>query len=1195
MAWDSSQRSRKRLQQRRLRIDALEDRTVPALFNVQAPLSFTGMNNNGCVASADFNKDGNMDAVFTNFGTDYASGAGSTITVLYGNGSGGFNRVSLSTGGKNVSFASVGDINGDTFPDLVVSNANQQNAGSVSVFQNDGAGNLSIVGVPFSSFGNNSSWVGLADMTGDNVLDVVVASFGKEAGESISGNNVTIFQGNVDGQGKGNFTYSNSPTTTLAPEVQFIPTALAIADYDGDGINDIAATVPGVPPDFGQPYPNGSLYVFRGTGGAGFAPFQFFETAGVLPVNIQAANLNGDNKADLVIANAGDPNANPEFKDDAVGVLMNVSSNGGINFGIPNSIATNTYGTFAVAVGDYNLDGKADIAAVNYGAQLFGTAAFVSVYTGNGAGVFTPDTPGTYDTQTGFGGGQYLAVGDYDKNGTPDLIVSHATSKVGLLYNTSTPQVVTSTSLTSSVNPSNSGQSTTFTATVSAASAVTGGTVTFFDNGNPIGSPVALVGQQAALPVSNLSVGTHTITATYSGITGFAGSTSNSISQVVNAVVVPQVTINKASGQADPTGGSSILYTVQFDTPVTGFDGSDIVFTNSTVGGTLSAQVTGNSPGQTYTVTITGMTGVGNVVASVAAGGAINGSGTGNAASTSTDNIVAYDGVAPTVTINQASVQTDPTNIPSITFDVKFSKNVTGFTGSDISFEGSTAPGDLVAQVTGSNDTYLVTVTGMTSRGFVVVSIPAGMTNDGVGNLNEASTSNDHSVEFLDNGMIGFKQAVFNATEGELATTATITVSRTGQTDGAVSVQYSMTDGTAHSTGSATGGQNDYTPTSGTLSWADGEGGDKTFTITVLPDSQNEGKELINLVLTNPTGNPGLGMMSAKAAILPSDGQGPGKYFDSDFDAYTIRLASKTGTLNYFRTDPDGNGFGPIELIELSNTMPDPLRPKSALTVTVKKSPTSVDNGTVTIGAITGSGLRSINAKKSNLNLEGVYLNGYLGSLAVGNLVNGADVTTLATTNPKQKTKIIVGSIGDGSTIDITAHVSSLTALSFGEALFRAPSAGVINIKGNMSGDVNITGLGVDPLKRALGTMKVKGIAENANILVSGHVGNVIVGAFRDSRLFAGYTGADDGSGTFTSPAIINMFKATSRDDGFQSSYVVATRVNSALLMSLDSVAAEKFGFYVQASIGNVTVVQPFRFKYGVGQGLDNFEVQVVV
>src|SRR5262249_11495480 len=43
------------------------------------------------------------------------------------------------------------------------------------------------------------------------------------------------------------------------------------------------------------------------------------------------------------------------------------------------------------------------------------------------------------DTKTNAGGGQYLAVGDFDGNGTPDLIVAHASNLVGVLLNTSNP------------------------------------------------------------------------------------------------------------------------------------------------------------------------------------------------------------------------------------------------------------------------------------------------------------------------------------------------------------------------------------------------------------------------------------------------------------------------------------------------------------------------------------------------------------------------------------------------------------------------------------------------------------------------------------------------------------------------------------------------------------------------------------
>src|SRR5207237_3367417 len=122
--------------------------------------------------------------------------------------------------------------------------------------------------------------------------------------------------------------------------------------------------------------------------------------------------------------------------------------------------------------------------------------------------------------------------------------------------------------------------------------------------------------------------------------------------------------------------------TVVFSETVSGFTGSDVSFAASTVGGTLSASVTGS--GTTYNVTISGMTGTGVVVASIPAGAAIDAAGNTNTASTSTDNSVAFDATAPTVTINQAIGQADPTNVSPINFTVVFSEPVTGFTSADV-------------------------------------------------------------------------------------------------------------------------------------------------------------------------------------------------------------------------------------------------------------------------------------------------------------------------------------------------------------------------------------------------------------------------------------------------------------------------------------------------------------------------------
>ncbi|HEX7897492.1 MAG TPA: Ig-like domain-containing protein [Planctomycetota bacterium] len=209
-------------------------------------------------------------------------------------------------------------------------------------------------------------------------------------------------------------------------------------------------------------------------------------------------------------------------------------------------------------------------------------------------------------------------------------------------------------------------------------------------------------------------------------------------------VVAPTVTINQAVGQADPTNGSSVFFTVVFSETVTDFAATDV-----TLGGGAGATtkiVTGS--GTTYTVEVGGMTSSGAVTATIAAGGAHDAAGNANLASTSTDNLVTRDVTVPTVTVNQAGGQADPTNASPILFTVTFSETVNGFTASDVSFAGSTAGGTLAALVGGPGPIYTVSVSGMSGDGTVVVSIPASAVTDGVGNLSAASSSADATVTF---------------------------------------------------------------------------------------------------------------------------------------------------------------------------------------------------------------------------------------------------------------------------------------------------------------------------------------------------------------------------------------------------------------------------------------------------------------
>ena len=95
----------------------------------------------------------------------------------------------------------------------------------------------------------------------------------------------------------------------------------------------------------------------------------------------------------------------------------------------------------------------------------------------------------------------------------------------------------TTTSLTSSPNPSVFGQAVTFTATVTAASGVPMGTVTFYDNALSFGSGTLTAGGVATLTTTSLTIGTHSpITAIYSGSTNYNSSTSSNYAQTVNKI-----------------------------------------------------------------------------------------------------------------------------------------------------------------------------------------------------------------------------------------------------------------------------------------------------------------------------------------------------------------------------------------------------------------------------------------------------------------------------------------------------------------------------------------------------------------------------------------------------------------------------------------------------------------------------------
>jgi hypothetical protein len=99
----------------------------------------------------------------------------------------------------------------------------------------------------------------------------------------------------------------------------------------------------------------------------------------------------------------------------------------------------------------------------------------------------------------------------------------------------------------------------------------------------------------------------------------------------------------------------------------------------------------------------------------------------------------------PSVTINQAAGQADPTGISPIYFLIGFSAAVTGFTAGDVTI-GGTAGGTKAATVTGSGATYEVAIGGMTTSGTVSVTVPGSAAIDASFRPNLASTSTDNTV-----------------------------------------------------------------------------------------------------------------------------------------------------------------------------------------------------------------------------------------------------------------------------------------------------------------------------------------------------------------------------------------------------------------------------------------------------------------
>jgi hypothetical protein len=269
------------------------------------------------VAVGDFNGDGNQDLAV-------AIRTSTIISVLLGTGTGSFGAATSFTVGNEPLSLAVGDFNNDGRQDLAVAN---RFTNFVSVLLGDGMGSFSAA----TNFGAGSTphAVAVGDFNGDGNQDLVVANY--DTGT------VSVLLGTGTGSFSAETTFAASGTN---------PRSLVIGDFNGDGNQDIA--IPNSTVD--------NLSVLLGNGMGSFGSATNFQT-GDFPISIRVGDFNGDGKQDLATANE---------KSNNVSVFLNITPTGSgtVNLG-PRSDFGVGDSPFSLAVGDFNGDGKQDLATAN--------------------------------------------------------------------------------------------------------------------------------------------------------------------------------------------------------------------------------------------------------------------------------------------------------------------------------------------------------------------------------------------------------------------------------------------------------------------------------------------------------------------------------------------------------------------------------------------------------------------------------------------------------------------------------------------------------------------------------------------------------------------------------------------------------------------------------------------------------------